>query len=174
MDNWFPGFFIMVKNCYQGRFTSTLLTLSSLDHLQTGPPILHLRKSFPSGLIWAHFFHWEKCPVWAEFRFPFLCHPLLTAPIEQLGWIWTRSVKLFKPSPTTLFSTFSFMNISSTDQAGVSPFEGGELEKGHFEVVCLLPALENVLQPILNHFPLRFFHFLHKDIGRGNLHIEDV
>ena len=69
-------------------------------------------------------------------------------------------------------STLAFMNISSTDQAGVSPFQGGELEKGHFEVVCLLPTLENVLQPILNHFPLRFFHFLHQHIWGGHLQVK--
>ena len=61
------------------------------------------------------------------------------------------------------------MIITPTDQAGVSSFERGELEKGHFEVVCLLPALENVLQPILNHLPFRFFHFLHQHIRRGHL-----
>ena len=61
------------------------------------------------------------------------------------------------------------MNISSTHQAGVSPFEGGELEKGHFEVVCLLPALEDVLQPILDHLPLRLLHLLHQHVGGGHL-----
>ena len=86
---------------------------------------------------------------------------------------------LLTSAPTILLSTFyesistlAFMNISSTDQAGISPFQGGELEKGHFEVVCLLPTLENVLQPVLNHFPLRFFHFLHQHIGGGHLQVK--
>ena len=77
----------------------------------------------------------------------------------------------FQPRPGC--STLSFMNINSTfsplyristDQAGVSPFQWSELEKRDFEVVRLLPALEDVLQPVLDHLPLRLLHLINQNI----------
>ena len=81
MDNiWLQNSLTMIG--YQGRFTSSLLTLSSLDHLEAGPPIFHLGHNSPInsdfyiGSFLDHIFD-DKKEVWAEFGFPFLSHPLL-------------------------------------------------------------------------------------------------
>ena len=58
---------------------------------------------------------------------------------------------------------------SIADQRQVFMFERGEFENSDFQVICFLPAFENILQPVLNNFSFRLFHFLHKHIGGGHL-----
>ena len=45
-----------------------------------------------------------------------------------------------------------------------------QLELPDLEVVGFLPGLEDVLQPVLDHLPLRPLHSIHQHIGGGDLH----
>ena len=121
-----------------------------------------------------------KKEVWAEFGFPFLHHSIVDRPPPLLlRWVdgfepaWSNPFNLFSTSASqhchsvplsTSFQISNFSFINSTDQAGVSPFQRSELEEGDFEVVRLLPALEDVLEPVLDHLPLRLLHLLHQDV----------